>query len=52
MGFGLALHPIVEKIKELPGLLINVWYLDDGALCGSANDLLKALVIIEEEGPS
>ena len=51
--FALTLHPIVEKIKrEVPDLLINVWYLDDGTLCGAAQDLLKALLIIEEDGPS
>ena len=53
LGFALALHPIVERIKrELPTHLMNVWYLDDGTLCGSAEDLLKALAIVEEEGPS
>ena len=51
-GFALALHPIVEKIKkEVPGLLIEVWYLDDSTICGSAEHLLKALAISEEEGP-
>ena len=51
--FALALHPIVERIaEEVPGLLVNVWYLDDGTLCGSSDDLLKALKIIEEDGPA
>ena len=50
--FALTLHSVIEKIKrEVPDLLINVWYLDDGTLCGSSDDLLKALNIIEEEGP-
>ena len=53
LGFALALYPIVEKIKkEVPGLLINVWYLDDGTLCGTAEELLKALAINEEKGLS
>ncbi len=53
LGFALALHPIVEKIKrDVPGLPINAWYLDDGTLCGSANDLSAALAIIEEDGPA
>ena len=53
LGFALALHPIVERIKrEVPGLLINVWYLDDGSLCGPAEDLITALAIIEEYYPS
>ena len=35
LGFALALHPIIETIKEeVPGLLINAWYLDDGTLSG------------------
>ena len=52
LGFALALHPLVEKINEqVPGLVINAWYLDDGTLCGSARDLQAALTIIEGEGP-
>ena len=52
LGFALILHSIIEKIKkEVPGLLINAWYLDDGILCGSTDDLSAALAIIEEEGP-
>ena len=53
LGFSLALHPIVRKIKEqVPGLVINAWYLDDGTLCGSPADLARALSIIESDGPS
>ena len=37
---------------EVPHLLANVWYMDDGILCGSGDDLLKALDIGEEIGPS
>ena len=52
LGFALALQPLVEEIKlEVPTLKINVWYLDDGTLCGSPSDLMKALRIIQEEGP-
>ena len=51
--FALSLHPIVERIKrEVPHLLINAWYLDDGTLCGSPDDLLRALKIVEEDGPA
>ena len=53
LGFALTLQPIIEKIKEeVPNLLINAWYLDDGTLCGSASDLCAALAIIEEDGPA
>ena len=53
LGFSQTLHPIIEKIQEqVPGLMINAWYLDNGTLCGSANDLCAALRIIEEDGPA
>ncbi len=52
LGFSLAFLPIIEKIQDqVPGLLINAWYLDDGTLCGSAKDLSSALEIIESEAP-
>ena len=51
LGFASALQPIVERIqREVPGLLINAWYLDDRTLCGSPHDLAGALSIIETEG--
>ena len=51
--FALSLHPIVERIKrEVPHLLINAWYLNDETLCGSPDDLLRALKIVEEHGPA
>ena len=50
LGFALAVHPIIQKVREkVLSLLINAWYLDDGTLCGSLRDLQKALVI-EEDG--
>ena len=53
LGFVLILQPIVERIKaEVPGLNINAWYLDDGTLCGTPDDLAEALRIVEEEGPA
>ena len=52
LRFALTLQPIGERIKsEVPSLLCNVWYLDDGTLCGTPQDLDAALKIIEEEGP-
>ena len=48
----MTLQPIVERIKrEVPNLLINAWYLDDGTLCGRAEDLMCALKIVEVDGP-
>ncbi len=48
LGFTLTLQHIVDLIQsEVPGLSINAWYIDDGTLVGSPNDLLSALEIIE-----
>ncbi len=53
LGFALTLQPIVDLIQsEVPDLSINAWYLDDGTLVGSPNDLMSALEIIEREGPN
>ena len=50
-AFALTLHPVAERIKrETSHLLINAWYLDDGTLCGTPDDLLRALNIVEEDG--
>ena len=50
LGFTLAIHPIIEKVcVQIPDLLVNAWYLDDGTLCGSADDLCATLAIIEQE---
>ena len=52
LGFALALQPIVDRMKhEVPGLLVNAWYLNDDTLCGSLDDLAAALSTIESEGP-
>ena len=52
LGFALSLHPLVEPIKaEAPGLALNAWYLDDGTLVGSPEDLAAALHIVERDGP-
>ena len=53
MGFSLALQPIVDRITlEVPHLVMNGRYLDDGTLYGSMSDIQSAFNIIEEEGPS
>ena len=52
LGFALSLHPHFERIKaEVPGLALNSWYLDDGTLMGSLEDLAAALHIVERDGP-
>ena len=46
--FCLAWQRVVEKLP--PSLKINVWYLDDGHLVGTPDDLIAASKIISEEG--
>ena len=43
--------PLINKIKqEVPMLLQNSWYLDDGILAGTEADLMHTLDILENEG--
>ena len=41
-----ALAPLILRLGEIP-LLLNVWYLDDGVLCGKAEDIKKALELLQ-----
>ena len=51
--FCLAIHPILCKIKEAcPNLVANSWYLDDGVVAGPEEEVVRALEIIEKEGPA
>ena len=51
--FAVAFHPIVIRIKEeVPNLKANIWFLYDGNLMGSREDLIKAWDIFSEDGPS
>ena len=53
LGFALALYPIVEQLSTtIPSLCLNLWYLNDGMLVGSATNLRQAVDLIELEGPS
>uniref|UniRef100_A0A1X7UGV1 Uncharacterized protein n=1 Tax=Amphimedon queenslandica TaxID=400682 RepID=A0A1X7UGV1_AMPQE len=48
-----VLQPVVERLEsEVPGLVLYSWDLDDGVFCGTSDDLLAALTIIEDLGPS
>ena len=50
--FALALFPLLVKIKEdVPELLAQLWYLDDGTLVGSLETLQQAYDIIAQEAP-
>jgi ubiquitin len=50
--FAAGLHPLVLRIaQECPDLALNLWYLDDGVLCGRREDVLRAVSILRDEGP-
>ena len=38
---------LLYKLGEIP-LLLNVWYLDNGVLCGKAEDIKKALALLQK----
>ena len=50
--FALVLHPIILQIEaEVPTLDLNAWYLDDGTLVGTEEELCKVVDILQGEGP-
>ena len=44
--------PLWIKSREKVLIFINAWYLDEGTLCGSRDDLFHALCTIGADGPS
>ena len=51
--FSINLHPVVKMIQEeVPDLDVSTWYLDDGTLVGTREQLQKAVDVLLREGPS
>ena len=51
--FSVVLHPIIKRIaEEVPDLLLNGWYLDDGVQVGKLADLSKVIHILLQDGPA
>jgi Reverse transcriptase (RNA-dependent DNA polymerase) len=51
--FSLVLQELVSDLSsKVPHLKLNLWYLDDGHLSGKTVDLLAALALIRDVGPS
>ena len=53
--FALVLQRMVTTIPTdgaCAGLLHNAWYLDDGSMVGEFSSVLRALTIIQAQGPS
>ena len=50
--FSLVLQPIIDTLEErVPGLKVNAWYLDDGTLVGTLDQLQEVVDILMEKGP-
>ena len=47
--FSLALHPLLSRLKDIPGLDIVIGYLDDIALAGDDTAVKTALDLLEAE---
>ena len=48
----MTLWPIIQKIKtSVRGLLHHTWYLDDGFIAGSEDQIKQTLEILANEGP-
>ena len=53
LAFSLTLQPILEMIQEeVPTLDVNAWYLDDGTLVGTKDELQAVVDILQREGPA
>jgi hypothetical protein len=50
--FSMVLQPLVLQIRrDIPELLANCWFADDGTLAGPRDDLIKAFKFLLKEGP-
>ena len=49
----MVLHPSIVRIaEEVPSLLVNGWFLDDGAQIGKTADLIKGVHFLVQDGPA
>ena len=50
--FSLVLQAIINLIQErVPSLKVNAWFLDDGTLVGTIEELKAVVDLVREEGP-
>ena len=50
--FSLVVKDLTEKVRDLPGVDLAVWYLDDGTLMGSPQGVAAAFKVLQEESLS
>ena len=48
--FSLVLADLLDQIS-IPGIMLSVWYLDDGTIVGSCSAILEFLSRVETLGP-
>ena len=49
--FSLVMLEVTKQIQSYTELLLNLWYLDDGVFIGKAEEVRKALDILDHLGP-
>ena len=49
VAFSVAIQDLIRHITAIMGLIWNVWYLDDGLLVGSPEQISQALAYLEVE---
>ncbi|XP_062519145.1 uncharacterized protein LOC134194239 [Corticium candelabrum] len=50
--FSLVVLELMDEVGEVPGLDLNLWYLDDGTFAGTRKSVSKLINFIIEKGPS
>jgi hypothetical protein len=51
--FSLTLHPIIKSLKDIiSNLKLNAWYMDDGTIAGTFNDVNQAISYLKDSLPS
>ncbi|XP_062512774.1 uncharacterized protein LOC134188624 [Corticium candelabrum] len=50
--FSLVVLELMDEVGEVPGLDLNLWYLDDGTFAGTRKCVSKLINFIIEKGPS
>ena len=49
--FSMVIQELITAITKQCKLALNLWYLDDGVLAGSATEVHKAFLLIQQMGP-
>ena len=50
--FSLVILELMDEVREVPGLDLNLWYLDDGTFAGTKKSVSKVVSLIMDKGLS